>query len=137
MNKDAEIVVIEDDIDDLEIILAIFEDLKVKNKIRPFTNSKEALEYLSQPDVRPFMVFSDINMPQLDGLELKAKMAADENARMKCIPYVFLTTSSDPRTVAKAYDCAAQGFFTKATDYDVFKENIRLVLNYWTVSLIP
>lgn len=67
MNKSGEIIVIEDDLDDQEMFAEIFSKLQVANKILFFSNGEDALTYLQQPHIEPFLILSDINLPKLNG----------------------------------------------------------------------
>ena len=63
MNKRGPIIIIEDDIDDQDILADIFKELNYDNKLIFFADSVQALEYLTSTDIEPFLVLSDINMP--------------------------------------------------------------------------
>jgi len=63
MNKTGPIIIIEDDIDDQDILSDIFKELNYNNKPIFFGDSVQALEYLTSTDIEPFLVLSDINMP--------------------------------------------------------------------------
>ena len=83
MNKSGPIVMIEDDMDDQDIFRDVFDDLAFKNEIIFFKDGEEALEYLIKTDEKPFIVFSDINMPKLSGMELREKIHTNEDLRIK------------------------------------------------------
>jgi CheY-like chemotaxis protein len=78
MNKDGPIIVIEDDIDDQEILIEIFKKLGYNNEITYFMDGNLALEYLNKTDVQPFLILSDINMPKINGFELRNKIFTNE-----------------------------------------------------------
>src|SRR5438874_12135756 len=118
MNKRGPIIIIEDDIDDQEILGDIFKELKYENKLVFFGESEEALEYLTRTDIEPFLVLSDINMPKLNGMELREKIHNNEDLRMKSIPYLFFSTSAEQKYVINAYSRSIQGFFVKPSSYD-------------------
>jgi CheY-like chemotaxis protein len=73
MNKRGPIIIIEDDVDDQEILGDIFKELNYDHKLIFFGDSVQALEYLTDTDTEPFLVLSDINMPKLNGMELREK----------------------------------------------------------------
>ena len=54
MNKNGDIIVIEDDPDDQELFEEIFKKLGVTNSVRFFSNGESALEYLEKPGVELF-----------------------------------------------------------------------------------
>jgi DNA-binding NtrC family response regulator len=61
MNKTGAIIIIEDDIGDQIILEEIFEELNYKNQLIFFKDSEEALEFLQNTKIEPFLVLSDIN----------------------------------------------------------------------------
>jgi CheY-like chemotaxis protein len=131
MNKTGPIVVIEDDADDQEILNEIFKELNFKNEIIYFGEGEEALAYLTTTEIEPFIILSDINMPKLNGIELREKIHTNEDLRLKCIPYLFFTTSSEQKYVVDAYSRSVQGFFVKPNSFDKLKYTIRLIVQYW------
>jgi len=58
---------------------------------------------LTNTDNEPFLTPSDINMPKLNGIELKEKIQNNEELRLKSIPYLFFTTSAEQKHVIDAY----------------------------------
>ncbi len=131
MNKTGPIVIIEDDVDDQDILTAIFKELNYDNKFIFFGDSVQALEYLTDTDVEPFLVLSDINMPKLNGMELREKIVNNEDLRLKSIPYLFFTTSAEQKDVIDAYSRSIQGFFVKPNSYDKLKKIIVKIVEYW------
>jgi CheY-like chemotaxis protein len=137
MKIKGEIIVIEDDQDDRDFLKDIFESLNYPNKIVFFDDSTKVLDYLLDEKVKPFMIISDINMPKLNGFELRYKILQDNTINKKCLPYIFLSTSHTPENVLKAYDLYIQGYFKKHENFAEYKEMINKIIQYWTVSLSP
>jgi CheY-like chemotaxis protein len=131
MNKTGPIVFIEDDLDDQELITEVFKKSDVKNEIKFFNDGEDALQYLIESDVEPFIIFSDINMPRLGGLDLREKIHNNEELRMKSIPYLFFTTSSEQQHVIDAYSKSVQGFFIKPSSFDKLQRVIKIIVEYW------
>lgn len=131
MNKTGPIVIIEDDLDDQDILADIFKELNYENKLIFFGDSSQALEYLTDTDVEPFLVLSDINMPKLNGMELREKIHNNEDLRMKSIPYLFFSTSAEQKHVIDAYSRSIQGFFIKPNNYEKLKSTIKKIVEYW------
>src|ERR1700730_15114372 len=113
MNKSGPIIVIEDDLDDQEILGAIFRKLDYPNQVHFFKDGEKALEYLNQTNVHPFLILSDINMPKIDGFDLRKIVFENKQLSMKCIPYLFFTTGVTKKAVIEAYAMSVQGFFHK------------------------
>src|SRR5687768_8840045 len=126
MNKSGPIIIIEDDIDDQHMIMEIFESLDYSNAIVFFKDGEAALTYLNKSDDLPFLILSDINMPKLDGFKLKQKIHTDAELQVKCIPYLFFTTSASRQAVVDAYSMSVQGFFIKENKWEELKTTLRI-----------
>lgn len=137
MNKGGPIIIIEDDIDDQEILTDVFNDLDCKNEIVFFADGEQALEYLTITELEPFIIFSDINMPKLGGMELRAKIHENEDLRLKSIPYLFFSTSAEQQNVVDAYSKSIQGFFVKPNNYKDIKDIIETIVKYWSSCVSP
>jgi CheY-like chemotaxis protein len=131
MNKGGPIIIIEDDMDDQEILVSVFKELNCSNKLIFFGDSIKALEYLTDTDIEPFLVLSDINMPKLSGMELREKVHNNEDLRLKSIPYLFFSTSAEQKHVIDAYSRSIQGFFIKPTSYNKLKMVMMKIIEYW------
>lgn len=131
MNKSGPIVIIEDDTGDQIILNEIFEELDYENELIFFEDSEEALEFLRHTKVEPFLVLSDINMPKLNGMELREKIHNNEDLRRKSIPYLFFSTSAEQQHVVDAYSRSIQGFFVKSNDYNKIKRTMIKIVEYW------
>ena len=137
MNKGGPIIIIEDDLDDQEILTDIFKELNYKNEIIFFAEGEKALEYLIATSIKPFIIFSDINMPKLNGLQLREKIHENEDLRLKSIPYLFFSTSAEQSYVVDAYSKSIQGFFVKPTSYNEIKETMKTIVSYWQACVSP
>ena len=131
MNKTGPIIIIEDDMEDQEILSSIFTELNYENELIFFGDSVKALEYLTETETEPFLVLSDINMPKLNGMELREKIHNNEDLRLKSIPYLFFSTSAEQQMVIDAYSRSIQGFFVKPRTYDKLKATLVKIVDYW------
>lgn len=137
MNKDGTIVIIEDDSDDQFVLEEVFSELGYPNKRMYFPNGRLALDFLYSTSERPFIILSDINLPELNGLELRRKVQLDAELSLKCIPYIYFTTALNQQIVVDAYSTSAQGFFVKPSDFNDIKETIDLMIRYWKKCAAP
>lgn len=137
MNKSGPIIVIEDDIDDQDVLVEIFKHLGYPNEIIYFADGNEALDFLNNTDVHPFLILSDINMPKINGFELRNKVFTNEQLQSKCIPYLFFTTAADKRSVIQAYSLSVQGFFKKPDSIAALENTIRKIVDYWQECIAP
>ncbi len=137
MSLKGPIISIEDDEDDQYLIERILTDLAIPNEIRFFQNGQAALQYLEATPEQPFLILCDINMPVMNGIELRRRITGSEYLKKKAIPFIFLTTASNQELVQIAYDETVQGFYKKSTDFVDFREQIRLIVEYWQSCLHP
>jgi CheY-like chemotaxis protein len=137
MNINGDIIIVEDDAEDREFLKEIFDELGYPNKIIFFAESTDVIEYLCMPDVKPFLIISDINMPRMDGYELREQVCNNPLIDYKCIPYIFFTTAQTTSSIIRAYQTSIQGFFMKGTSYSSYKETIRKVMEYWREGITP
>jgi DNA-binding NarL/FixJ family response regulator len=75
-----------------------------------FQNGKEAVLYLQNNEID--IVFSDINMPEMDGLKLCKRLKRDK-VKAKII---ILSMYEDPNIIKEAFDCGASAYLSKNTD---------------------
>jgi len=137
MNKRGPIIIIEDDLDDQDMLKEVFQDLENSNEVLFFGDGEMALEYLTTSSVKPFIIFSDINMPKLSGMELRQKIQENEDLRIKSIPFLFFSTSSEQEHIVDAYSKSAQGFFVKPNSYTELKATIQTIVEYWNRCVAP
>jgi CheY-like chemotaxis protein len=137
MNREGPIIFIEDDLDDQEIFRDVFNALAYENEIVFFPDGESALDYLNNNDVEPFIIFSDINMPKLSGMELRSQIHENENLRIKTIPYLFFSTSNEQQHVVDAYSKSIQGSFTKPSTYGEIKALLKSIVEYWQHCVSP
>jgi len=137
MNKRGPIIIIEDDLDDQDILKEVFLDLENKNEVLFFGDGEKALEYLITSPIKPFIIFSDINMPRLTGMELRQKIQENEDLRIKSIPFLFFSTSSEQEHIVDAYSKSAQGFFVKPNSFNELKATIKTIIDYWNKCVAP
>lgn len=137
MNKTGPIIVIEDDLDDQEMLVEIFRELGYHNQIEYFADGNLALDFLNRTDIHPFLILSDINMPKLNGFELRNKVFTNQQLQNKCIPYLFFTTVADKKSVVDAYALSVQGFFKKPSSMEELKNTIFKIIEYWKECIAP
>lgn len=130
--KTGPIILIEDDTDDKDVFLDILKDLEVTNHVIWFENCDDAFEFLKSSSEQPFLIFCDMNLPGMGGIDCKLRIDDDKGLRKKSIPFVFHSTSVDQKTVDDAYTkMTVQGYFKKKNSYDEIKETIKLIIDYW------
>ncbi len=136
--KNGPIILVDDDEDDHHIIQFVLTELQYQNPLLTFTESEKAYEHLtSHMHEQPFIILCDINMPKMNGIELKRKIDATPELRKKSIPFVYLSTAASPTTISEAYELNVQGFFIKPYDVRVIRTTLKLILDYWSECRHP
>lgn len=125
------IIIVEDDLDDQEIMQEVLNDLQVGYRIDFYTHAQELLDYLYTTNEQPFLILSDVNLPSMNGLELRKIISENEYLRLKSIPFVFLSTSCDEYAVKEAYNLTVQGYFVKQHSIPDIKATMKLIIEYW------
>jgi len=136
MNKNA-IIIIDDDEEDLELIKNAFAELNIDNKIIAFNDGHKFMEYVKVAEGGHFFILCDINMRKIKGIELKKLIQDDEKLRLKCVPFIFLSTSSASASVLEAYSYGVQGYFIKPNDFEKLKSMLQDLVTYWSQSQHP
>ena len=88
-----------------------------------FQNGKEAVHYLQNNEID--IVFSDINMPEMDGLKLCKRLKRDK-VKAKII---ILSMYEDPNIIKEAFDCGASAYLSKNTEKEEIIRAIEKSLN--------
>lgn len=137
MNNNGPVIIIEDDLDDQELLNVVFQKLNYPNEVIFFADGQAALDYLNNPGALPFLILSDINMPKLNGFELRTKLKTDADLAIKCIPYLFFSTAVSQRAVIDAYSLSVQGFFVKQNSMSELEKTISAIMEYWKRCAAP
>jgi CheY-like chemotaxis protein len=135
--QDQAVWLIDDDIDDQEMVAEVFSELGLKNELKFFETAEAALEALNVAAVAPFIIFSDVNLPKIDGFALRDRMLNHPSKKMHSVPFIFWSTSASEDQITKAYDLSAHGFFIKETNFDEMKSTFTNIVRYWTKSKMP
>ncbi|KAA0993665.1 response regulator [Dyadobacter aurulentus] len=131
------IISIEDDTDDQFLIQSVVDELNLPNKLIFFGNGLEALLYLETTQEQPFLIICDINMPVMNGLELRERIDRNEFLKRKAIPFIFLSTADNPHVIETAYNSTIQGFFKKENSFHELKSRVKIIYDYWQCCLHP
>lgn len=131
MTKTGPVIVVEDDEDDIIIMKDLLLELNLSNEAIFFRNGQLALDYFNKENVEPFVIICDINMPIMDGMTLKREIQKSAHLRLKCVPYLFFTTSANKRDVVDAYSNSAQGFFIKPNTMNGLRKMLKKIIDYW------
>ena len=130
MRTGARVLLVDDEPSDLMIAKMASKRTKVIRDLKVFSDPVQALKFLQESeDWLPHLIISDLNMPRLNGFELLEELKKD--SRLKAIPVVVLSTSSDPRDVRKSYELSANSYVTKPTGFPEFMKAWGGIEQFW------
>src|ERR1700760_1253916 len=110
------IYLIDDDMDDVELFRDALEEVNPSVLLQFANDGHEAVRSLSgRHDALPDVVFLDISMPAFNGLQCLASFKMDE--RLRDLPVIMYTTSSQEREMRIARELGALAFVTKPNDF--------------------
>ncbi|MDQ3551827.1 MAG: response regulator [Bacteroidota bacterium] len=135
--NNAPILIVDDDMDDRQLLLAAWEELNLPHPLIFFENGEKVLHYLKSEKTKPFLILCDVNLPKMNGFELKKKLIEDPSINYKSIPFIFWSTSASQSQIQKSYDLAGHGFFIKEHSFEELKQSLIQIVNYWTKSKTP
>lgn len=123
VNKEFTCFLIDDDIDDHEIFLKALE--AVAPAIHCFTafNGQEAIDKLRTNEVKPDMIFLDLNMPLMNGMQFLK--ACQSMGSCRDIPVIILSTSSERETINETKELGARGYITKPDRFSGWTDAIK------------
>lgn len=125
------IILVEDDTDDQLLIAEITQALNPNSEILIFDTGDAALEFLLATTHQPFIILCDVNMPRMNGLQLRREILNNDRLRKKSIPFVFFSTTAVEKQVTQAFDMVVQGYFEKGNTYEELKEELKMIYDYW------
>ena len=131
------ILLVEDNKDDELLMIRALQRNRIANEVIVVHDGVEALDFLfatgshagrSTSDL-PRVVFLDLKLPRVDGLEVLRRIRADERTRL--LPVVVLTSSKEEEDVARSYLLGANSYVRKPVDFTQFTEAIRTLGLFW------
>ena len=135
------IVMIEDDEGHARLIQKNLKRAGLFNEVRHFASGTTACEELFRGAVdgmqaaRPLLVLLDLNLPDMSGLEILARLKEDPVLRRA--PVIVLTTTDDQREIQRCYELGCNVYITKPVNYDTFAQAIRQLGLFLAVIQVP
>ncbi len=136
------ILLAEDNENDIELTLSALGEKNLANRVDVVRDGVEALDYLYCRDKyshrttgNPVVLLLDVKMPKLDGLEVLQEIKS--NKRLKNIPVVMLTSSSQEQDLVESYNLGANAYVIKPLDFDEFVSAVKELGMFWAVINEP
>jgi CheY-like chemotaxis protein len=112
------------------------------NPIVRVNDGQQALDYISRkgdfaqrPAEENILLLLDISMPRMDGFQVLKELKS--HAATSHIPVIMLTTTDDPRDVARGYEMGCSVYVTKPVQYQSFVDAIHRLGLFLGIIRVP
>jgi two-component system response regulator len=128
------ILLVDDDPDCRMLVRDAISQCKVSNDVREVCNGLEALQYLRRSGPftdapRPGLIYLDIEMPGMDGLETLRQIKSDP--ALRDIPVVMMTGVCEEKQMSEAAALGANSYTLKPANAEQFLRTVLASTNYW------
>jgi two-component system response regulator len=133
------VLLVDDNPDDVALMQRVFSRAGVlaRDEVVVARDGVQALDFLfatgehagREATLLPKVVFLDLKMPRVDGLEVLRRLRADD--RTKLVPVVVLTSSDEDRDLTQSYRLGANSYIRKPEDSTEFSEAVGALGRYW------
>ena len=138
-----EILLVEDSPEDAELALRALRKQNLANRVHLVRDGAEALEFVFATgayagrgvESTPKVVFLDLKLPKVDGLEVLRRIKADP--RTKRIPVVVMTSSREERDIVESYELGVNSYVVKPVDFEQFVRSVSELGLYWLLLNQP
>ena len=121
------VLLIDDDEDDQEIFRTALSRVSREIACTAMNDAAMALAKLKTTELNPEVIFLDLNMPRMSGLQFLVELKKTDS--LKHLPVVIFSTSSHPPTIALSKELGAMQFMTKPNQYE---DLIQLLKTFFT-----
>lgn len=136
MEKQFNLLIVDDDEDDKFLIRQAFEDDSNVYSLQLSNNDAEILENIRNPQSIPDLIILDLKVPKSEGLEILEYLR--NSPLHKRIPIIILSRSSNPVDIEKAYQLGANSYIIKPNSYSKLMLMAEKIRQYWFgVSELP
>lgn len=129
-----DILLVEDSPSDALMTREALDQPEMPHRLHIVDDGVEAMAFLRREGKyaeapRPGLILLDLNLPRKSGLEVLKEIKNDAN--LKTIPVVVLTTSKAEEDVLKSYDAHANCYVTKPVEFAKLTEAVRGTREFW------
>lgn len=123
------IAVVDDDEDDLFLIQEAFKMCLNEESVMLASSGTDLLSRLETVTALPSFLLLDLNMPQMSGFDVLAKLRADP--RYTLMPVLIFSTSNAQPDVDRAYELGANSYVKKPASFADYKSVVEDLCNFW------
>lgn len=120
------LLLIDDDEDDQELFIEAAKEISEELHFTVVPDAAIALERLAKKEIVADVIFSDLNMPRMNGQQFLLEIKKREE--LKHIPVIIFSTSSHFHTIQLVKDFGAHDFITKPGLFNELVSSLRRIL---------
>ena len=133
------VLLVEDNPLDIDLTLRAFKKQGLVNPVNVARDGEEAISWIARWEAGeplPLIVLMDLKLPKIGGLEVVRRFK--NQPKLKLIPIVVLTSSSEDRDITTAYEYGANSYIVKPVDFEKFVAVASKIELYWLgTSVLP
>jgi two-component system response regulator len=137
MQFSADILLVEDEANDAELVLAALKKRDIPGEVVHLTDGDQFMDsifyaslYTSWHDIKiPKVILLDLKLKTVNGLDVLRLLKGD--ARARTIPVVVFTASEKEIELVESYRLGVNSYVIKPTDAEKFMEIVGDIGHYW------
>jgi len=137
------ILLVEDNPDDEELTIRALKPASFTTDVIVAHDGEEALQLLGNAAQNvnscsslPKVVFLDLKLPKMGGLDVLKHIRADPQTRF--VPVVVLTSSNEEEDIRASFRLGANSYVRKPIQYDRLMEEVQQIAAYWlSINQVP
>lgn len=118
---------VDDDADEQWIFNTALNAVDPTIELSRAANGQDAIRQLASSSSQPDVIFLDLNMPVMNGLECLRRLKSDPG--LSGIPTIMYSTTADPQTISQSRAMGAEDFITKPYNFEELVDALRVVLS--------
>ena len=138
-----DVLLVEDNPQDADLTIRSLKKFNLANSIFVVEDGAEAIDFIFcsgkyvERDIAhpPKVIFLDLKLPKLNGLEVLKRLKGDERTRQ--IPVVVVTSSREDPDIKSAYSLGVNSYVIKPVDFELFAECVSKLGLYWLLVNQP
>jgi chemotaxis family two-component system response regulator Rcp1 len=128
------LLLVEDSPGDVRLTQEAFRDANQNIRLHVAWDGAEAMAFLNRQGAnlhapRPDLILLDLNLPKMDGRQVLAQIKEDAN--LKTIPTVILTTSEAEADIDRSYQLQANCYLNKPVNLEAFEALVLSINDFW------
>ncbi len=135
--NEVEVLLVEDNPHEAQLALRMFKKYNLGHRLLHIDEGIDALDFVfargkyagREGSTALKVIFLDLKLPRIDGLEILKQIKSDERTRL--IPIVVFTSSKEESDLAAAYKLGANSYIVKPVDFETFSATITALGNFW------